>query len=120
MDGARVTALDVAQFIAAAGGNLEAAGAEASALAVAVAPGDAELNDHGGVAGGAAGEACLRALRSAMDTLGAAGAATVAREAIRSQGVQRRPGRARELGCAPLSWRGYCGRKRWPRGSSGA
>eukprot|EP00965_Chrysotila_dentata_P052393 1737524-Pleurochrysis_carterae.AAC.2 len=80
MDDARVQARDVALFVGAAGGNLEAADAVANVIAEAVAPGEAGAAGYGGVRG-AASEACLRAPRGAGDALGVEGAAKVAREA---------------------------------------
>eukprot|EP00965_Chrysotila_dentata_P142644 4714948-Pleurochrysis_carterae.AAC.1 len=73
LDGTHVPARDVAQFVAAAGGNQEAEGAVLAALEAAVAGGDAAATAREDAGAADAGEACLRALRDALDALGATG-----------------------------------------------
>eukprot|EP00965_Chrysotila_dentata_P142940 4723205-Pleurochrysis_carterae.AAC.1 len=76
LDGARLAATDVAHFVAAAGGDVEAADAVADALAAAI----------GSAAAGSgrkaeAGRACLVALGRALDALSPDGVAAAAKEA---------------------------------------
>eukprot|EP00965_Chrysotila_dentata_P201941 6180835-Pleurochrysis_carterae.AAC.2 len=72
---------DVACFVAAARGNPAAKGAVLAAVELAATRDGPAPATCEGAAATAAGTACLRALRKALDALGAAGSALVAREA---------------------------------------